>query len=76
MCKGHWYDVVGKERTDLRAMSFDFDSFKMAVGDAMDVLPDTRLIVINKNLDLSFIAIEESKRKSFVRTRKPLCYAY
>ncbi len=51
MYKGHWYDVVGKERTDLRAMSLDFDSLKSAVDEAMSVLPDTRLIVINENLD-------------------------
>lgn len=51
MYKGHWYDVIGKERTDLRAMSLDFDSLKLAIDEAMSVLPDTRLIVMNENLD-------------------------
>ncbi len=62
MYKGHWYDVVGKERTDLRAMSLDFESLKLAIDEAMSVLPDTRLIVMNENLDWGLIAIEESKR--------------
>jgi hypothetical protein len=62
MYKGHWYDVVGKERTDLRAMSLGFDSLKLAVDEAMSVLPDTRLIVMNENLDWGLISIEETKR--------------
>jgi len=62
MYKGHWYDVVGKERTDLRAMSPDFDSLKLAIDEAMSVLPDTRLIVMNENLDWGLISIEETKR--------------
>lgn len=62
MYKGHWYDVVGKERTDLRAMSLDFDSLKSAIDEAMSVLPDTRLIVMNENLDWGLISIEETKR--------------
>lgn len=47
MYKGHWYDVAGKERTDLLVMS---------------ILPDTKLIVINENLGRGFISIEETSR--------------
>lgn len=62
MNKRHYYDVVGKERTDLRAMSLDFDSLKLAVDEAMSVLPDKKLIVMNENLDWGLISIEETKR--------------
>ena len=62
MYKGHWYDVVGKGRTDLRAMSLEFDSLKLAIDEAMSVLPDTRLIVMNENLSWGLISIEETKR--------------
>ncbi|EJG0241576.1 hypothetical protein ACLINQ_002693 [Vibrio parahaemolyticus] len=43
-------------------MSLDFDSLKLAVDEAMSVLPDTKLIVMNENLDWGLISIEETKR--------------
>ncbi|ASA57950.1 hypothetical protein BSQ33_19785 [Vibrio gazogenes] len=67
MYKGHWYDVVGKERTDLRAMSLDFSSLKLAIDEVMNVLPDTRLIVMNERLDWGLISIEETKRMLICR---------
>ncbi|EGR0900160.1 hypothetical protein EOE69_14565 [Vibrio cholerae] len=70
MYKGHWYDVVGKERTDLRAMSLDFDSLKLAIDEVMSVLPDTRLIVMNENLDWVSSLSRKPKECSFVRIRR------
>ncbi|MDO6704701.1 MULTISPECIES: hypothetical protein [unclassified Photobacterium] len=62
MYKGHWYDVMGKKRTDLRAMTLDFESLQLALDEAMSVLPDTRLIVMNENLNWGLISIEGTKR--------------
>lgn len=62
MYKGHWYDVAGKERTDLRAMTLDFEFLHLAVDEAMSVLPETRTIIVNKRLDWGLISIEETKR--------------
>ncbi|MCY9873949.1 hypothetical protein [Vibrio barjaei] len=67
MYKGHWYDVVGKERTDLRAMSLDFDSLRAALDEALNVLPDTCLIAMNDRLDWGLISIEGSKRMLICR---------
>lgn len=62
MYKGHWYDLMGKERVDLRPMTLDFETLQLAVDDAMNVLPDTKLIVFNKKLDWGLISIEGTKR--------------
>ena len=62
MYKGHWYDMTGKERADLRPMTLDFASLSLAIDEAINVLPETKLIVMNLNLDWGLISIEGSKR--------------
>ncbi|MCJ2375564.1 hypothetical protein LNL84_01810 [Vibrio sp. ZSDZ34] len=62
MYKGHWYDVSGRERTDLRAMTLDFDSLKLAVDEALNVFPETQLVALNDRLDWGLISIESTKR--------------
>lgn len=61
MYKGHWYDMTGKERVDLRPMTLDFASLNLAIDEAINVLPETKLIVMNLNLDWGLISIEGSK---------------
>lgn len=62
MYKGHWYDIAGQERSDVRAMTLDFKTLQLAIDEAMHVLPDTKLIVTNESLGWALISIEESKR--------------
>ncbi|MGF1764835.1 hypothetical protein [Aliivibrio kagoshimensis] len=62
MYNGHWYDVSGKERIDLRPMKLDFKNLEQAVDEALHVLPDTQLIVSSKTLDWGLISIESTKR--------------
>lgn len=62
MYKGHWYDVLGKERSDLRPMTLNFDTLQLAVDEVMHVFPDTKLIRINLRLSWALVSIESTKR--------------
>ncbi|GHA40121.1 hypothetical protein ACFFLZ_00820 [Photobacterium aphoticum] len=62
MYKGNWYDMMGKERRDLRSLKLDFETLDLAVDEAIHVLPEAKLIIKNNRLDFCLIAIEETKR--------------
>ncbi|UTV27222.1 hypothetical protein [Photobacterium atrarenae] len=67
MYKGHWYDVMGKERMDIKAITLDFENLNSAVEEALSILPETSLIVLNQRLGWGLIAIEDTKRMLICR---------
>lgn len=68
MYRGYWYDVAGKERTDLRPLTLDFDSLQRALDEVLHVMPDANLVTMSLNLDWGLISIEDNKRMLVCRS--------
>lgn len=59
--EGHWYDLMGQERSDTKALPLG-DSLLEATNRALQAMPDSRLVVHNCSLDWSLISVDGNKR--------------